>query len=127
MSRAEVAEWLAEVGKALGGEGTVSIRLADTTVDVKVPDQVRVEAELEVDGDEIELEIELKWSTARPAPRAARKNGSRGPEEAAAHLREVMARAVAAGQAAGTPESHGGTGDDPARNRPRSSPRPGRR
>jgi amphi-Trp domain-containing protein len=74
MTRAEAAEWLAELGKALSGEGTVSIRLADTTVDVKVPDHIRVEAELEVDGDEIELEIELKWSTARPAARAARKN-----------------------------------------------------
>jgi len=77
MTRAEVAEWIAEVGKALSGEGTVSIRLADTTVDVKVPDHVRVEAELEVDGDEVELEIELKWSTARPA-RATRKNGAAG-------------------------------------------------
>ena len=32
MTRAEVAEWIADVGKALSGEGTVSIRLADTTV-----------------------------------------------------------------------------------------------
>jgi amphi-Trp domain-containing protein len=67
MTRAEVAEWIADVGKALSGEGTVSIRLADTTVDVKVPEHVRFEAELEVDGDEVELEIELKWSTARTA------------------------------------------------------------
>jgi amphi-Trp domain-containing protein len=78
MTRAEVAEWIADVGKALSGEGTVSLRLADTTVDVKVPEHVRVEAELEVDGDEVELEIELKWSTARPAARAARKNGAAG-------------------------------------------------
>jgi amphi-Trp domain-containing protein len=78
MSRAEAAAWLEEVGKALSGEGTVSIRLADTTVDVKVPDQIRVEAEIEVDGDEIELEIELKWSTARPVAKAPRKNGGAG-------------------------------------------------
>ena len=78
MTRAEAAEWIAEVGKALGGEGTVSIRLADTTVEVKVPEQVRLEAELEVDGDEVELEIELKWSTARTAAKAARKNGAAG-------------------------------------------------
>ena len=75
MSRAEAAEWIADVGKALSGEGTVSIRLADTTVEVKVPDRVRVEAELEVDGDEVELEIELKWSTAKPVGKAPRKNG----------------------------------------------------
>ena len=48
MTRAELAEWIADVGKALSGQGTVSIRLADTTVDLKVPEQVRVEAELEV-------------------------------------------------------------------------------
>ena len=78
MTRAEVAEWIADVGKALSGEGTVSIRLADTTVDVKVPEHIRVEAELEVDGDEVELEIELKWSTARTVAKAAHKNGAAG-------------------------------------------------
>jgi amphi-Trp domain-containing protein len=78
MTRAELAEWIADVGKALSGQGTVSIRLADTTVDVKVPDQVRLEAELEVDGDEVELEIELKWSTTRTVAKAARKNGAAG-------------------------------------------------
>jgi amphi-Trp domain-containing protein len=78
MTRAEVAEWIAEVGKALSGEGTVSLRLADTTVDLKVPDDVRFEAELEVDGDEVELEIELKWSTARTVAKAPRKNGAAG-------------------------------------------------
>jgi amphi-Trp domain-containing protein len=78
MTRAELAEWIADVGKALSGEGTVSIRLADTTVDVKVPEQVRLEAELEVDGDEVELEIELKWSTVRTVAKAAPKNGAAG-------------------------------------------------
>ena len=78
MTRAELAEWIADVGKALSGQGTVSIRLADTTVDVKVPDQVRLEAELEVEGDEVEMEIELKWSTSRTVTKAARKNGVAG-------------------------------------------------
>ncbi|HET6395045.1 MAG TPA: amphi-Trp domain-containing protein [Blastococcus sp.] len=78
MTRAEAAEWIAEVGKALSGDGTVSLRLADTTVEIKVPEHVRVEAELEVDGDEVELEIELKWSTARPVAKAPRKNGGAG-------------------------------------------------
>jgi amphi-Trp domain-containing protein len=76
MTRAEVAQWIAEVGKALSGDGTVSIRLAESSVELKVPDHVRFEAELEVDGDEVEMEIELKWSTARPVPRAAHKNGA---------------------------------------------------
>jgi amphi-Trp domain-containing protein len=65
MSRAELAQWIADVGKALSGEGTVAIRLNDSTVELEVPDRVRFEAEVEVDGDEIELELELKWSTAR--------------------------------------------------------------
>jgi amphi-Trp domain-containing protein len=76
MSRAEVAQWMADLAKELGGEGTVTFRLADSTVELKVPDDVRFEAEVEVDGDEVELEIELKWSTARRATRAAARSGS---------------------------------------------------
>ena len=76
MTRAEVGQWIAEVGKALSGEGTVSIRLAESAVELKVPDDVRFEAEVEVDGDEVELELELKWSTARTSTTAAQKNGA---------------------------------------------------
>ena len=76
MTRAEVAQWVAAVGKALSGEGTVSISLAESTVESKVPDRIRFEAGLEVDGDEVELEIELKWSTARTATKATGKNGA---------------------------------------------------
>jgi amphi-Trp domain-containing protein len=65
LTRAEVADFIADLGKALSGAGTVSLRLADSTVELKVPDQVRFEAEIEVDGDEVEVELELKWSTAR--------------------------------------------------------------
>jgi amphi-Trp domain-containing protein len=65
MTRAEVAQWVADVGKSLSGDGTVSVRLNDTTVELHVPERVRCEAEIEVDGDEVELEFELKWSTAR--------------------------------------------------------------
>jgi amphi-Trp domain-containing protein len=78
MTRAELAEWIAEVGKALSGDGTVSLRLADTTVDLKVPDQVRFEAELEVDGDEVELELELKWSTARTGAKTVHAKDATG-------------------------------------------------
>ena len=76
MTRAEVAQWVADVGKALSGDGTVSLRLGESAVELKIPDHVRFEAELEVDGDEVELEIELKWSTARSAGRGSRKNGA---------------------------------------------------
>jgi amphi-Trp domain-containing protein len=70
LTRAEVAQWVSDLGKALSGDGTVSLRLADSTVELKVPDQVRFEAEVEVDGDEVELELELKWSTTRTAAKA---------------------------------------------------------
>jgi len=72
MTRAEVAQWIADLGKALNGDGTVSLRLPDSTVELKVPDHVRFEAEVEIDGDEVELELELKWSTARKSTAAAR-------------------------------------------------------
>ena len=64
-TRAEVAQWITELGKALEGEGTVSMRMADSTVELEVPGRVRCEVEVEVDGDEVELEIEFTWSTAR--------------------------------------------------------------
>jgi amphi-Trp domain-containing protein len=76
MTRAEVAQWIADVGKALSGDGTATLRLADSTVELKVPDHVRVEAEVEVDGDEVELELELKWSTARTGAKAGHPKGT---------------------------------------------------
>ena len=78
MTRADLAQWIADVGKALSGDGTVSIRLADTTVDLKVPDHVRFEAELEVDGDEVELELELKWSTGRTGTKTVHAKDAAG-------------------------------------------------
>jgi amphi-Trp domain-containing protein len=76
MTRAEVALWIAEVGKALSGDGTASLRLADSTVELKVPDRVRFEAEIEVDGDEVELELELKWSTGRAGVKGSHPKGA---------------------------------------------------
>ena len=78
LTRAEVAQWITDVGKALDGDGTVSIRLAGSTVELHVPDPVRCEIEVEVDGDEVELEIELTWSTARTGAKGARPKGSAG-------------------------------------------------
>jgi amphi-Trp domain-containing protein len=78
MTRAEVAQWVADVGKALSGDGTVSIRLAESTVELKVPDHVRLEAEVEVDGDEVEMELELKWSTARTGAKGVHPKGASG-------------------------------------------------
>jgi amphi-Trp domain-containing protein len=78
MNRAEAAQWLADVSKELSGGGTVSLRLAESTVELKVPDAIRFEVELEVDGDEVELELELTWSTARKPLTRAAKNGAAG-------------------------------------------------
>ena len=78
MTRAEAAQWFADMGKSLSGEGIVSLRLAESTVELKVPENVRFEAEVVVDGDEVELEIELTWSTARTPSRSAAKAGAAG-------------------------------------------------
>jgi amphi-Trp domain-containing protein len=75
LTRHEAARWISDLGEALSGDGPVSIRLADTAVELEVPDHVRFEAEVEVDGDEVELEIELKWSTARTAVAGAHLDG----------------------------------------------------
>ena len=77
-TRAEVAQLLAELGKSLEGEGTVSLRLADSTVELEVPDRIRCEVEVEVDGDEVELELEFTWSTARTAARGGSAKGADG-------------------------------------------------
>ncbi|TFV92963.1 amphi-Trp domain-containing protein [Blastococcus sp. CT_GayMR20] len=78
MTRTEAAKWLADVAKELSGDGTVAFRLAESTVELKVSENVRFEAEVEVDGDRVELELELSWSNARKPPTSAAKNGSAG-------------------------------------------------
>jgi amphi-Trp domain-containing protein len=76
MTRAEAASWLTDIAASLSGDGRVSIRLADSTVEMDVPDQVRCEAEVEVDGDEVEFEFELKFSTSAAANGRAHPKGS---------------------------------------------------
>src|SRR5215218_6495883 len=93
LTRAEVAQWIADVGKALDGDGTVSIRLAGSTVELHVPDPVRCEIEVEVDGDEAELEIELTWSTARTAG-SRTKRGRRSATCASRSSRQGRGSAV---------------------------------
>jgi amphi-Trp domain-containing protein len=78
MTRHEAARWIADLAEALSGDGTVSLRLARSTVELKVPDHVRCEAEVEVDGDEVELEFELKWFTSHKGIPDAHPNGDGG-------------------------------------------------
>ena len=75
MTRQEAAEWVADLARQLQGKGRVTIRLADSTVEMDVPEQLRFEAEVEVDDDEVELEVELKWSTSGAAPGTAHADG----------------------------------------------------
>ena len=66
LSRQETATWLVALAKgfeegdevklAVGGGGTVTLRL---------PEQIRAEFEVEVSGDEVEVELELKWSVSQ--------------------------------------------------------------
>jgi amphi-Trp domain-containing protein len=70
LTKAEVAKRLSAFAKALAGGDDVELEMGDTSMSLRVPDDVRVEFEVEVDGDEIEIEIELKWSTSSAADRA---------------------------------------------------------
>ncbi|MGY1710420.1 amphi-Trp domain-containing protein [Geodermatophilus sp. SYSU D00758] len=84
LSRQEAARWFAELARALEGTGKVTLPHGPgdgggTTVELRVPDEVRAEAEIEVDGDEVEIEIELSWSTGHARrPAAGSRSGDGG-------------------------------------------------
>lgn len=88
LTKAEVAKRLSAFAQALASGDDVELEMGDTSMSLRVPDDVRVEFEVEVDGDEIEVEIELKWSTSSAAGRAesaAEESGAEGknaPERA---------------------------------------------
>jgi amphi-Trp domain-containing protein len=79
LTKAEVAKRLSAFAQALAAGGDVELEMGDTSMSLRVPDDVRVEFEVEVDGDEIGIGIELKWSTAagRAEP-AAEERGAEG-------------------------------------------------
>ncbi|KIF02056.1 hypothetical protein PL81_32105 [Streptomyces sp. RSD-27] len=72
MTRAEAADLLAGLARALREGGEAEVDLGRGRLSLRVPDELHSEVEVEVDGDEIELEIELKWTTGRPRAAAAR-------------------------------------------------------
>jgi len=76
LTRSEAAHWLTDIAKSLSGDGKVSIQLADSTVEMDVPDHVRCEAEVGVDGDEVEFEFEMKYSMSAPAAGRTHANNS---------------------------------------------------
>jgi amphi-Trp domain-containing protein len=67
LSREEAARFIAALADGLGGEGTATVRLGTSTLELSVADELRCELEVAVDGDGIELELELKWSTSARA------------------------------------------------------------
>jgi amphi-Trp domain-containing protein len=77
-SRHEAARWIADIAKSLDGDGRLAVQLADSTVEMEVPDRVQCQVEVEVDGDDVELEIELTWSPVAKGANRARPNGSAG-------------------------------------------------
>ncbi|WP_051683816.1 amphi-Trp domain-containing protein [Blastococcus sp. URHD0036] len=87
LSRQEVARLLVELAEGLSGDGKVTVQLGNSTLELKVAEQLRCELEVVVDGDEIELELELKWSTSGRAAESA-------ADEAAGDDHEVVADAV---------------------------------
>jgi amphi-Trp domain-containing protein len=80
LTKAEVAKRLSAFAKALASGDDVELEMGDTSMSLRVPDDVRVEFEVEVDGDEIEVEIELKWSTSSAAKRAKPASEDSGAE-----------------------------------------------
>ena len=85
LTKAEVAKRLSAFAEALARGHDVELEMGDTSMSLRVPDDVRVEFEVEVDGDEIEVEIELKWSTSSAAGRAEpapEKSGAEGKNTA---------------------------------------------
>jgi amphi-Trp domain-containing protein len=64
LSRQEAARFIAALAEGLGDDGTVTVQLGSSTLELSVAGQLDCELEVEVDGDEIELELELKWSTS---------------------------------------------------------------
>ena len=92
LTKAEVAKRLSAFAKALAAGGDVELEMGDTSMSLRVPDDVRVEFEVEVDGDEIEVEIEMKWSTGSAAePRRARSRGERRRRKEHGGAREQQA------------------------------------
>ena len=61
LSRAEVAERLIALGKALASGSEVELSAGGDTLPRGVAGHVDWELEIEIDGDETELEIEIKW------------------------------------------------------------------
>jgi amphi-Trp domain-containing protein len=80
LTRQQAADRLSALARALAEGGKVDLEVGDTTVSLRVPDEVRSEFEVEVDGDELELEIELKWSMARAEGSAAAADDTEPPQ-----------------------------------------------
>jgi amphi-Trp domain-containing protein len=84
LTRQQASDKLSALARALAEGGKADLELGETTVTLRVPDELRTEFEVEVEGDEFELELELKWSTAR----------TEGPAVAADQTEQPQPRAI---------------------------------
>lgn len=61
LSRAEAADRLTEIAKALKNSGTFELDHGGETLELDVSEEVMLEFEVELKDGEAELEVELKW------------------------------------------------------------------
>ncbi|WP_030861350.1 amphi-Trp domain-containing protein [Streptomyces sp. NRRL F-2747] len=70
LSRFEAADQLTALAAMMRAGGDAELELAEGTLSLRIPDDLRGEIEVEVGDGQIELEIEFKWTTTprRTAP-----------------------------------------------------------
>jgi amphi-Trp domain-containing protein len=149
LSRQGAARFIAALAEGLAEDGTVTVQLGGSTLELSVAGQVQLELEVEVDGDEIELELELKWSTSGRRSVDEAQDQSEGddleedqPQQAAFDTRseeevqndgpgdtpsdEDVADEAVPQEGASVQEAAGSTGVEPVPDQP-TKPRRGRR
>ena len=65
LSRREAAVWLHALSTAFARGGAAALPTpGGSTIELRLPDEVKAEFEVAVDGDEVEIEVEFKLSTS---------------------------------------------------------------
>ncbi|MEU7812463.1 amphi-Trp domain-containing protein [Pseudonocardia sp. NPDC049154] len=113
VTRAQTARTLSALAEALADTGKVELTLGNTSMTVRVPDEVQCKVEVEIDEDEVEFEVELRWSTAKRrhadlAEAPAEANGDGGGTEPTAESAESVDSADSADSAGAEATGHDG-------------------
>ncbi len=61
LARHEIAAYLHELAEKLEDDGAVSLRSADQSIELSIPDEAVLEVEVEDEGRERSLELEIEW------------------------------------------------------------------